>query len=56
MAFIDLVDNLEKVGDHLANIAQGIVGEMRWRMDSEQQVIAEKFVKGFDEKHTPQPE
>ncbi|MFH1846296.1 MAG: Na/Pi cotransporter family protein [Candidatus Omnitrophota bacterium] len=30
IVFIDFVDNLEKVGDHLANIAQGILGSMRW--------------------------
>ncbi|OGW74629.1 MAG: hypothetical protein A2Z72_06195 [Omnitrophica bacterium RBG_13_46_9] len=30
--FIDLVDNLEKVGDHLSNIAQSVIGEMRWKI------------------------
>lgn len=29
--FLDFVDNLEKIGDHLSNIAQGIVGGMRWK-------------------------
>jgi len=29
--FLDFVDNLEKIGDHLSNIAQGILGEMRWK-------------------------
>lgn len=29
--FLDFVDNLEKIGDHLSNIAQGIIGEMRWK-------------------------
>ncbi len=29
--FMDFVDNLEKIGDHLTNIAQGVIGEMRWR-------------------------
>ncbi|MFH1877593.1 MAG: Na/Pi cotransporter family protein, partial [Candidatus Omnitrophota bacterium] len=28
--FIDFVDNLEKIGDHLANIAQAVSGGMRW--------------------------
>ncbi|MBA3065786.1 Na/Pi cotransporter family protein [bacterium] len=28
--FLDLVDNLEKIGDHLSNIAQGIAGDMKW--------------------------
>ncbi|MDD3375135.1 MAG: Na/Pi cotransporter family protein [Candidatus Omnitrophica bacterium] len=31
IVFLDFVDNLEKIGDHLTNIAQGIVGGMRWR-------------------------
>ncbi len=31
IVFIDFVDNLEKVGDHLTNIAQGVISEMRWR-------------------------
>ncbi|MFH1836833.1 MAG: Na/Pi cotransporter family protein [Candidatus Omnitrophota bacterium] len=29
--FMDFVDNLEKIGDHLTNIAQGVLGEMRWK-------------------------
>jgi len=31
VVFLDFVDNLEKIGDHLSNIAQGVVGGMRWR-------------------------
>ena len=31
MIFMDLVDNIEKIGDHLSNIAQGILSGMRWR-------------------------
>jgi phosphate:Na+ symporter len=31
IVFMDFVDNLEKIGDHLTNIAQGVIGEMRWR-------------------------
>jgi len=31
VVFLDLVDNLEKIGDHLSNIAQGIAGGMIWR-------------------------
>ena len=33
IVFLDFVDNLEKVGDHLSNIAQGIIGGMRWKVD-----------------------
>lgn len=28
--FMDFVDNLEKIGDYLTNVAQGIKGHMRW--------------------------
>ena len=31
VVFTDFVDNLEKIGDHLTNIAQGVLGEMRWQ-------------------------
>jgi phosphate:Na+ symporter len=30
LIFIDLVDNVEKTGDHLTNIAQAILGGLRW--------------------------
>ena len=32
IVFLDLVDNLEKIGDHLSNIAEGVMGGMRWRV------------------------
>ena len=32
VVFLDLVDIIEKIGDHLTNIAQGIIGHMRWQM------------------------
>ena len=28
--FIDCVDCFEKIGDHLSNIAEGILGGLRW--------------------------
>ncbi len=28
--FLDFIDNLEKIADHLTNIAQGIIGKMQW--------------------------
>ena len=31
IVFIDLVDNLEKIADHLTNIAQGVLEELRWK-------------------------
>ncbi|MFH1717786.1 MAG: Na/Pi cotransporter family protein [Planctomycetota bacterium] len=30
LIFIDLVDNIEKSGDHLTNIAQAIIGGLQW--------------------------
>ncbi len=30
LIFIDIVDNIEKVGDHLTNIAQSVIGGLQW--------------------------
>ncbi len=30
LIFIDLVDNVEKIGDHLTNVAQAIIGGLQW--------------------------
>ena len=30
LVFIDLVDNVEKIGDHLTNIAQATIGGLQW--------------------------
>jgi phosphate:Na+ symporter len=30
LIFIDLVDNLEKIGDHLTNVAQSVIGGVQW--------------------------
>ena len=29
--FIEIVDNFEKIGDHLTNIAQGVIRGMKWQ-------------------------
>ena len=42
--FMDLVDNLEKIGDHLTNIAQGVIGGMKWRGVSKEALTAEQRV------------
>ncbi|MFH1847292.1 MAG: Na/Pi cotransporter family protein [Candidatus Omnitrophota bacterium] len=39
--FMDFVDNLEKIGDYLTNIAQGVIGDMRWRGKEKEHVQAE---------------
>ena len=30
LIFIDLIDNVEKIGDHLTNIAQAVIGGLQW--------------------------
>jgi len=30
LIFVDLVDNVEKIGDHLTNIAQAVIGGLQW--------------------------
>lgn len=39
LIFIDLVDNVEKIGDHLTNIAQAAIGGLQWA-DVEPKIIA----------------
>ncbi|MFH1395525.1 MAG: Na/Pi cotransporter family protein [Candidatus Omnitrophota bacterium] len=41
VVFMDFVDNLEKIGDHLTNIAQAVIGNMRWRGTSHKSEILE---------------
>ena len=36
LVFIDLVDNVEKIGDHLTNIAQAVMGGLQWDSVEEQ--------------------
>jgi phosphate:Na+ symporter len=37
--FIDMVDNMEKIGDHLTNVAQGVIGGMRWTYKGEPRAV-----------------
>ena len=30
LIFIDMVDNIEKIGDHLTNISQAMIGGLHW--------------------------
>lgn len=38
LIFIDLVDNIEKIGDHLTNIAQAVIGGLQWNGIEEKKV------------------
>ncbi len=42
IVFMDFVDNLEKIGDHLTNVAQGVISEMRWKGHEQAPVAAEQ--------------
>ena len=35
IVFIDFVNNMEKIGDHLTNIAQGVLRHLRWDQEME---------------------
>lgn len=37
IVYNDFVDNMEKIGDHLTNIAQGVLRHMRWGMGPEKE-------------------
>ena len=41
IVFMDFVDNLEKIGDHLTNIAQAVVGDMKWKGYLHEEKLAE---------------
>jgi len=43
IVFMDFVDNLEKIGDHLTNIAQGVIGDMRWRGGAKTSAVGEPY-------------
>jgi len=47
LIFIDLVDNVEKVGDHLNNIAQGVIGGLQW--DGFEDLASRSHEQDFDE-------
>ena len=42
LLYIDFVNNMEKIGDHLTNVAQGVLGGMQWasRKDEQQKIAA----------------
>lgn len=56
--FIDLVDNIEKVGDHLTNIAQATIGGLQWTGEepsfSTEEVVEEQ-INAIPSNDTPNP-
>jgi len=30
IVFLDIISNLEKIGDHIANVAQAVIGKLQW--------------------------
>jgi len=42
LVYIDMLTNIEKVGDHLTNIAQAVLGNLRWNheAESEEPIVA----------------
>ncbi len=39
--FLDYIDNMEKIADHLTNIAQAVIGHMQWKMYVKQNNLSE---------------
>lgn len=39
--FLDFIDNIEKIADHLTNINQGIIGKMQWRVYKKEAPLAQ---------------
>lgn len=42
LIFCDLVDNVEKVGDHLTNVSQAVIGGLQWAKDEPKIAIQPK--------------
>lgn len=42
IVYNDFVDNMEKIGDHLTNIAQGVLRQMRWGIGPEKEEMLEE--------------
>jgi len=40
LVFIDLIDNIEKIGDHLTNIAQSVISGLLWEHHENRKAIA----------------
>jgi phosphate:Na+ symporter len=48
LIFIDLVDNIEKIGDHLTNIAQSVIGGLHWERLNANTLSGEFELMGLD--------
>ncbi len=44
IVYNDFVDNMEKIGDHLTNIAQGVLRQLRWGIGPEKEEMLEEIV------------
>lgn len=38
--YVEFIDNLEKIGDRLTNIAQSVIGKMEWELVKQEQEVA----------------
>ena len=43
LIFIDLVDNIEKIGDHLTNVAQSVIGGLHWDGIEEESTLSGQY-------------
>jgi phosphate:Na+ symporter len=43
LIFIDLVDNIEKIGDHLTNVAQSVIGGLHWDGIDDENTLSGQF-------------
>jgi Na+/phosphate symporter len=43
LVFMDMMANIEKIGDHLTNVAEAVLGNLRWNEErlAESQIIDE---------------
>lgn len=58
LIFVDYLQNMEKIGDHLANIAQGIIADNQWDPQSDLQLTNEEEIDTIlaDPQETPAAE
>ncbi|MFA5087845.1 MAG: Na/Pi cotransporter family protein [Candidatus Omnitrophota bacterium] len=42
--FLEFIDNMEKIGDRLTNVAQSVIGKMKWRVKEEKAPLPSQVV------------